>query len=481
MHYTARTKPFPHQSRATIAAVRQRNHALFMEPRLGKTKAAIDWACVLSMKGEVSRVLVLAPRIALSVWQSELHKHHTFAYHAETFTHEWGDPLREGGTIDGGAIQWLLAGREETFRATRENGKLARPKQQLIEQWRPDAIIIDESHEYKRPGARGAQDAWRLVQRLRKIHTQGRPYVLLLTGTPSAKGWRDLFAQFRILDPSIFGTNVSHFDERYCIYGQGPRKYSVIRYRNINELMAIVGDHSSSCTAQEAGLAGRVSFNIIPFDLPPKIREAYDDLSENFVTELDGQLITAANVGVKRMRLLQITGGRTTDGRRLHDEKLRAFTDWLRVLWGEGEDCLAFARHTAEVDAIHEAAKELGFRTSIIDGRVTGGVRVDVLRSFSKRRGDIPRCLCIQVQAASMSIDLSWAAEVVFYSLPDGWVTFWQNLNRVRGPKQKRPVRITAICGTNTVDKSVLYGLRRKEDVHRLLLKDPKRFLRGDY
>jgi hypothetical protein len=31
------------------------------------------------------------------------------------------------------------------------------------------------------------------------------------------------------------------------------------------------------------------------------------------------------------------------------------------------------------------------------------------------------------------------------------------------------------------VDRSVLYGLQMKEDIHRLIMKDPKRFLTGGY
>ena len=425
------------------------------------------------MKGEVSRVLVVAPRIALDVWRSELHKHSTFNYTCETFTHEWSDPHRVGGTI-----AWFLAGREETFRATRVNGKLSRPKQDTLKDWRPDAIIFDESHEYKRPGARGAQDAWRLVSHLRN-HDLPKPYVLLLTGTPSAKGWRDLFAQFRIMDPQILGTNVSHFDERYCVYGQGPRKYTVIRYKNINTLQAIISTHSSSCTAQEAHLEGRISFNVIPFDLPPQVRSAYDELSDTFVTEVGQQVITAANVGVKRLRLLQLTSG-YIQGQQIHRAKVECAQAWLELLAEQGQHVVVYARFTAEVDGITEAARKAGFDVRVIDGRTARRDRLHYLQWFRLGRRGV-RALVFQYQSGSQAIELSTAAELVFLSLPDGWVQFWQCLNRVRGPNQTRPVRITAILARNTVDRSVLYGLRRKEDIHRLLLKDPQRFLRGEY
>jgi hypothetical protein len=493
MKYQPKTKPFPHQSRATLAAVRNRNYAVFFEPRLGKTKTALDYLAILALKGEVKRALIIAPRIALEVWASELEKHFPYFYHAETFTEEWNTTTRIFAA-DPPEVQFFLAGREETFRATRRAGKLERPKQDLLRLWRPDAIIIDESHEYKRPGGRGAQDAWRFVGRLRDARRQTngggedsphtRPYVLLLTGTPSAKGWRDLFAQFRIMDPSILGTNASSFDEEYCIYGQGPRKYTVIRYRNLPKLQAIIGAHSVSCTAEEAHLAGKLEFQILPTTLPQKVRRHYDELAEHFLTEVDGQLITASNAGVKRLRLLQLTSGHVGD-KQLHRAKEQVAKDWLALLREQGEGVVVYCRFTAEVDAQERLANAVGYDVRVIDGRTTRSARADSLRWFQERRGTsnthAPLALVLQYQAGGTSIELSAAAEVLFVSLPDGWVQFWQALNRVRGPNQNRPVRVTAICARGTVDMSVLYGLRNKEDIHRLLMRDPKRFLRGNY
>ena len=476
MKYTPRTKPFPHQSRATIQALRQRNHAVFFEPRLGKTKVALDWAAVLSLKGEVERVLVLAPRIALDVWEAEMHKHFPYSYHSETFTHEWGDPSRGG--VETKPTRFFLAGREETMRATRVKGKLIRPKQKELELWSPDAIIIDESHEYKRPGARGAQDCWRLVARLRHQRHDDRPYVLLLTGTPSAKGWRDIFAQFRIMDPSLLGTNASHFDDRYCVYGQGPRKYTVIRYRNLKQLTSIIDAHSSSCTAEQAHLSGKISWQILPAQLPAPIRKHYDEMAENFVTEIGDQLITAANVGVKRLRLLQITGGFTTDGTLLHRAKIETMRQYLQLLYEQQESVVVYARFTPEVTALTALCQSLKFSTYRVDSS-TRSQRAQYIAQFQAHKK--PAAIVAQVQALSRAVELTSAAEVVFYGLPDGWVDFFQALNRVRGPNQRRPVRITAICCRDTVDRSVLYGLRMKEDIHRLLLKDPQRFLRGGY
>jgi hypothetical protein len=68
---------------------------------------------------------------------------------------------------------------------------------------------------------------------------------------------------------------------------------------------------------------------------------------------------------------------------------------------------------------------------------------------------------------------------VVFYSPPDGWEQYYQCTQRVMGPNQHRPVRYTHILARHTMDGPVMAGLARKEDWHRTLLKDPRRFLYG--
>jgi len=473
--YLAKTKPFKHQAKATLRAVRHRNYAVFFEPRLGKTKVALDYSAILALKGECRRVLILAPSIALDVWASELHKHFPYWYDAETFEEEW----HSATTIYAGdppEVRFFLAGREETFRAVRARTNLRRPKQEILEKWDPDVVVIDESHQYKRPGGRAAQDAWRLVRRLRKKRQDGRPYVLLLTGTPNPKGWRDLFAQFRIMDESLFGTNAGSFDEEYVVRGTGRRQWAILGYNHLSRLKRIVRQNSITCTAQQAGLAGQLFWQILPVKLPQRVMDLYEELAEEYIVETEHGVLDAANQGVLRLRLLQLTSGFLTGGEQIHDGKttiLRAYAEGLR---DQDEDVVVSCRFTAEVDSSRDVLERLGYHTQVLDGRTKRRDRRHILDTFQSSRRS-PQALVMQHQAGSLSIELTRAAEVVFLTLPDDWVAFWQVLNRLRGPNQKRPVRVSAIIARNTVDRRVLYGLRRKEDWHGDLMRDPHRFL----
>ena len=471
--YTPRTKPFKHQARATLRAVRKRNLAVLFEPRLGKTKVALDWVGILALKGEVHKVCVFAPSIALDVWQRELRRHYPYSYTVEDFDYDYPPVARSDNHI---STAFFLAGREETFRATRPHVNLERPKQSILERWDPDAIVIDESHQYKRPGGRAAQDAWRLVRRLRKRRGDGRPYVLELTGTPNPKGWRDLFAQFRIMDETLLGTNASDFDEEYVVRGKGRRKWMILRYQNTKRLERIIRQNSTTCTARQAGLEGKLFWQQISVSLPQKVRDLYDELAENYIVETDSGVIDAANQGVLRLRLVQLTSGFTTKGGQIHDAKVGRFKAYAEQLRDQDESVVVCCRFTAEIDCYREVLRRAGYHVGVLDGRTRRRDRGDVVARFQTGKGI--QALVVQHQAGSLAIELTRAAEVVFPTLPDDWVAFWQCLNRLRGPNQHRPVRVTALLASGTVDPRILRGLRRKEDWHGDLMRDPHRFLR---
>jgi hypothetical protein len=469
--YSPKTKPFPHQSRATIRAVRARNYGIFFEPRLGKSKVALDYTGILNLKGEVTRVLILAPKIAIPVWRGQIRKHYPYGYHIEDYDHEYP---RHGSPP---YVAFWLAGREITFRRQKIRGKYHRPRQKLLEAWQPDVIVLDESHEYKRPGGVGAQDAWHLIRRLRKRSGNGKPYVLLLSGTPNPKGWRDLFAQFRIMDETIFGTSVADFDEDHVVYHK-LRPWQIVKFRHEQSIKYRVRQHSISVNAEAAGLANVQFFEVLPVVLPDHVKKIYLELAMEFVAEWEGGVLSAANAGVKRLRLLQLCGGFTTDGKQIHSAGLETLKSYVELLFEQGESVVVYSRFTPEVEACYEVLRSVGFRSYRVDGSVRLPDRSRAFRALETRPSE-PTAISFQHQAGSRAIELVGAAETVYYSPPDGWVDYYQTLKRTQGPNQRRPVRYTHLVPKGTVVVSVIKRLQQREDGHADLMKNPKRYLLG--
>ena len=445
---------------------------MFFEPRLGKTKVALDYCGVMALREDMPhplRVLVLFPAIARDTWEREIRKHLPFACQVEDFRDYW---FQEGD--QSGTTEFFLAGREETM--VRRKGES--PKRDFVEAWRPDVVVFDESHEYKRPGGRGAQDAWRMIRRLRKRRAPtGLPYVILLSGTPNPKGWRDLFAQFRILDDSIFGTAVADFDDRHVVYSPY-QKWRIVKFRREAELKRKLRDHSMACSAEEAGLANEQFFETLRVDLPERVKRMYLQLAQEFIVEWEEGVISAKNAGVKRIRLLQLVGGFTTDGTRIHSAKVDVLKRYAQVLLDQGESVLVYSRYSPEVAACFEVLDRVGFRAYRVDGSTGARDRRSALASLSTRPSE-PTAISFQYQAGSRALELVGAAETIFYSPSDSWVDYWGALKRTQGPNQKRPCRYTHLIAPGTVDVRAMNGLRRKEDWHQLLMGNPRRWLLG--
>ena len=489
-HYIPRTKPFEHQGKATLAAARARNYGIFFEPRLGKTKAALDTVGVHALAGRVSRVLVLCPSIAKDVWADQIEKHYPFDSYCEDFEQRWENiyPLVAGVTIPWAVTRFFIAGREETFRRTRDSdGHYLRPKQRLLEKYDPDLIIIDESHEYQRPGGVGAQDCWRLVRRLRvdrarRTSTRNgeklQPWVLLLSGTPNPKGWRPLFAQFRIMDETLMGTDVGSFDDRHVQYGHGRRRWTIIKYKQLPRLERILRENSFAISAEEAGLANKIFLQKLTYSIPPRAASMYLNMVTEFVAEWEEGVLTAKNAGVKRLRLLQILGGFTTDGQLIHGAAQARLKAYVELLLEQGESCVVYSRFTPEVQAATETLERVGFRTFRVDGATPRETRRMATRSLAQRP-DRPTAISAQVQSLSQAVELVGAAEVIYMGVPDGWTQYFQTSRRVMGPNQHRPVRLTFITVPGSVHNLQMHSLKRKENWHQQLMRDPRRYLTG--
>jgi len=478
--YRPHTKPFPHQAKGTMRLIRQRNHGLFMEPRLGKTKAALDAAAMLAQAGRAHRFLVMGPYLAGAwegIWIDQIRQHFPFTAYCENHEETWVLNRKRGGP----RVKFYFL-HYERFR-TRKRGKrgYTYPLVREVERWGPQVVVLDESHRLKRAGGVAAQAAWRLVRRLRK-KADGpgprQPWVWELSGTANPKGWIDLFAQFRIMDESIYGTNKGDFEEEYVVYGQGARQYTILRYQNVTRLVRKARENSYTCSAEEAGLAGEQFWQKLSVTLPPKARKAYVEMAEEFITELEeGTVVSASNAAVKRLRLLQITGGYTTDGRQIHGEKLAVLEAYAADLLEQEEHFVVYARYRPEVSACVRRLERVGYPVAGLQGGLRRGTVPEEVRKF--QRSKRPRALVFQVQVGSLGIELSRAAEVAIYSPPDGWENYYQCLLRVMGPNQKRPVRYTHLLARGTLDLEVMETLRAKEDMHRVLLNDPRRFLLG--
>jgi SNF2 family DNA or RNA helicase len=278
----------------------------------------------------------------------------------------------------------------------------------------------------------------------------------------------DIYAQYRFLDPSVFGLSFTTFRQRYAVWG-GYEGRQPIAWINQDELNAKVYSIASRVTKRAVLTLPPVTHVERYCELGAKARAEYKSLERDFWTWVESamQEVTVTNALVKLLRLQQMTSGFVLgDDGEIHETdsaKACAFADWLEDL-ALDEPLVVFCRFTHDLDAVGAAGANAGRRVGELSGR-----RNDLL---AWQRGELD-VLVVQIQAGAEGIDLTRAAYACYYSLGFSLGQYEQSLARLDRPGQTRPVTYTHFLARGTVDGQVYTALRaRKEVVEAILRRD---------
>jgi SNF2 family DNA or RNA helicase len=323
-----------------------------------------------------------------------------------------------------------------------------------------DAIITDESHRIKSPTGRASK--W--IAGLARANPQAKR--LALTGTPMPHSPLDLWAQFRFLNPDIFGQSFVAFRARYAICDRMfPSK--VIRWVRQDELTAKLDANAWRVKADDVLDLPDAMHETIAVELEPAARKFYDALARDMAAELETGVVTAANALTRLLRLHMATSGYTRldspDGiqpRSLlrltaHPAKQAALADWLTDL-PHNEPVVVFARFRCDLIEIAAVAKALGRPYSELSGEANG------LAEWQDGKTTV---LGVQLQSGGVGIDLTRAAFAAYYSMGFNLGDYTQSLARLRRPGQTRCVRYYHLVASNTIDEQIYKALSDRSDV----------------
>lgn len=361
-------------------------------------------------------------------------------------------------------------------------------------------LVMDESHRLKAPGGKTAKFAESIAKKAARR--------IALTGTPMPHDPLDVYAQYRALDPSIYGTNFARFRNRYAVMG-GYGNYQVVDFQRTDELNRLFYTIAYKADASVLDLPEKNHVYRF-FSLSPKAQRAYDALSEKLVAELDEGIVTAANALVKLLRVAQITSGYLPyevsnvapvdyDGVIMDpllaeqhptlvqgwipDPDLTAFGPGKKGLArvdegkeNELEDVLSdldsrepvvvFCRFQTDLDLVHAVAKKLGRGSAELSGR-----QHELETWQADTTGACP-ILAVQLQSGGVGIDLTRAAYAVYFSKDFSLGNYDQSLARLHRPGQTRSVTYIHLMASGTVDEKIMVALEERRNVVEAVLEE---------
>lgn len=421
----------------------------------GKTKVAID----LMLNWRAGDVLVISPLAAIEdAWEPHLEKHMTRPYAL--------------GMCNGGTMKKRL----QIAQDMRDADPFSFPHRVIVINhesfWREpfaswacsvmwDLVISDEIHREKSAGSLSSKYLHRLGMRARRR--------LGLTGTMMPHSPLDVYGQFRFLDRGIFGTNVAKFQERYGVFG-GYEDREIVGFRRLKDLNRRVSTITVHIDDGEQGLPRVVDVRHTVI-LEPAAKRAYQSMEKEFIAAVQDGHITAANSGVKLLRLHQLAcgiavmdgeGGKKRDTRRISSAKLRGLRDVLED-FARQEPIVVFVRFRPDITAIIDLVRTL--RRSVAE--MSGDI--NELPAWKVGRADV---LVAQIQAVKEGVDLTRSSVGIFYSTGISLGDYLQCRKRLHRPPQQRMVRFIHLLASGTKDVSTMRALSERHDVIKSVLKE---------
>lgn len=492
--YRFKTKPYKHQMMALRKLLSNGfGGALLMEPRTGKSKTTIDYLSALNQAGKLDRAIIICPNRIIGTWVAEFHNHCPRMYNITVWDAEGRKtpPRPVSGTYQLEIIivnfeAFATPGKKtKSGRQSKASGRFKNRTQLL--KWVGDGstacIVVDESHKIKSASGKAANMIVGMGDKVDKR--------LILTGTPVTKAKRshDIYMQWKFLNPGRFADlpNLADFKAHYGRWVDVPVKgdphgRTFPKYKgpkNVKEMKSRMEEDAVIVLREDC------------FDLPPRediVRyvdlkgssRVYEEMAEEMIAMLeDGDIAEASIKLVQILRLSQITSGfvttETHEIKRVGFEKSDALAEILEDQFEKEQKVVVAARWKPDLDLIEQMGKELGFEVYSIRGKVKRADSDKAIVDF--RETTEPALMVIQPAAASMGIDLSTAATMVWYSHTNSWVDFTQACDRIA--LSRHSTTFIHLIARHTVDELLLQTLAEDTDVAQLIMGDPQSLTRG--
>lgn len=435
-----------------------KGYALLMEMGCGKSITTVAITGRTYLNGYVNKLLVIAPKSIVNVWEEEFFKFADFPY-SLTVLQGSSDKKK----------QQLQKVQEKGLQVAVINYESVPLIEEALIDWKPDFIVADESTRIKNPAAKTSKSIHKIAK--------GCKYRMILTGSPITQNPMDLYSQYKMLDEKIFGTSFYAFKNYYAVLGDYNQP---VGYKNMPELIKKAHSIAYRVTKSEALELPKTIDKIQPVLLEDKAQKLYKQFVKDSYMEISKGEVSATNILTRLLRLQQITGGflkadeETERYEQVSKAKLEALEDIIETTCEAGEKLVIMARFIPEIKEICNLVEKKKLKYSMICGEVKD--RAGEIQRFQK--DDECRIFVGQLQTTSMGITLTAASTCVFYSLSYNYADYIQAKARIHRIGQTKPCLYIHLVVKDTVDETVMEALSRKEDIAKSIIDDWKKIIK---
>ncbi len=464
--YKFKTKPFEHQKDALKKCWNKKAFAIFAEMGTGKTKIALDNACILYNKGRIDRLLVVAPKGTYMNWVDQEIPVHVPDY-IEKDVLAWKPNITEKYELQLKAIRNAENFKLKIFVMNVESlstkkgcyyAKLFLSGKSMM--------IIDESTTIKNPQAKRTKNILEL--------SKEAPYKRILTGSPVTQSPMDLWSQMDFLEPEILGQQSFYaFRTKYAVMitasaAGGTHKFQkIVKFKNLKELGKLVSPHSYRILKKDCLDLPDKIFTKRIIELSDEQKKAYSEMKTNAITILKGEATTAVNVLTQLIKLHQITCGHMkTDSGDIINLKNSRLDELMQILGETTGKVIIWANYIHDINTIESAIKKEFGPTSYCTyyGATKQEDRQSCINKFQDETNPV-RFFIGNTQTGGYGITLTQASTVIYYSNNYDLEKRIQSEDRAHRIGQKNPVLYIDLVAKQTVDEKIIQALRNKVNI----------------
>ncbi len=432
---------YPYQAEGALFAVRVGRVLIGDEMGLGKTIQAIAAAEILTRHFGVSRVLVICPTSLKYQWQSEMARFSG----------------REARVLTGGRAQRQKDYAADDFCKITNYEKL-KPDLDLISDWAPELVIVDEAQRVKN---------WNTIA-ARALKRIDSPYAMVLTGTPLENKLEELISIVQFVDQYRLGPTWKLLHE-HQLKDEAGRVTGYTGLEKIGETLApvMIRRRKSEVLQQ---LPERTDQNLlVPMtELQMTYHQENADVvaqivhrwrKVKFLSDKDQRRLTCA---LQNMRM-SCNSTYLLDQESDHGVKADELAALFDGLFAHPEaKAVVFSQWTRTQDIVIRRLEARGF------GYVSfhGGVPSEKRPALVERFRDDPACrVFLSTDAGSTGLNLQHASTLINMDLPWNPAILEQRISRIHRMGQKRPVQIVNFVAKGTIEEGMLSVLAFKRSL----------------
>lgn len=438
----------PHQEEG-VKFLRERTAAaLFDEQGLGKTKQLIEAVSADIRASTLDGALIICPNMIKSTWSEEVEHHSNLRYAV----------FGAGRQARRDAFRSLTAA---FYIINYEAVAAELPSLRALMRFKRMALVLDESHRIKTPGAK-------VTRAVHQLRTEAAKR-FIMTGTPVANKPDDLWSQMFFLDDgATLGATFDAFQARYRAPWGG--------YTHVDELRNRVA--ALSLRREKNGTVNlppkrisRVSVTLSGGQLDC-YRKMRDELALWVQTMTGEEVLTQAdNILSRMLRLAQLASNPALIDAGYNDlpAKFAALDELLPAYLAEPlRKVIVWTSFVENIQCLMDRYPQY-FPVSLY-GEMDAASRTRAISAF--KRDDATRLLIANPAAAREGLTLAAANVAIYVDRTFNLVDFLQSQDRIHRLTQERPCEIIILVAEDTIDEFIDFSLAQKHRLARYTQRD---------